>query len=106
MSEDLATLPLSYVGTGPAILQDSIPTYDPGMNFVSSESALNNVAEFASKIGSTVSGVLNNIRYGTGPGGITPVAAQPQAVAGTLSIGTILLLAVGAFALVKFSGKK
>lgn len=89
MGNPLAILPLDITPT------DSIPTYDHGINVVSSESTLSKIAEFADSIGSTATGILNSIRYRTGPGGVTPVTAQPQAVAGSLGIGTILLLAFG-----------
>lgn len=94
MADSLAELPISTLDTG---VTSNLWTSDPGINVASNESLLGQIASFASNIGSTVSGVLNNVRYGTGPGGVTPVAAQPQAVAGSLGIGTILLLAVGAY---------
>jgi hypothetical protein len=93
----LAELPISTVNTSQSAFNEMIPTYDAGLNVVSNGNLLDSIASFASKIGSTATGVLNNIRFGTGPGGVTPVAAQPQAVAGSLSIGTILLIAVAAY---------
>ena len=95
--DSLAILPLSTTGPSRSVFNETIPTFDPGINVVSNQGLLDQLAKFASSIGSTATGVLNNVRYGTGPGGITPVAAQPQAVAGSISIGTLLLVGVAAY---------
>jgi hypothetical protein len=106
LSGDYSTPAFDTSGSGVSPnLGGGIPLSDPGINVISNGGLLDTIANFASKIGSTSVGVLNNLRFGTGPGGITPVAAQPQGVVGSLGIGGLLLLGIGGYFLFKLARK-